>query len=180
MFSPVSAALCAASVVAHSTRFAHPRCDPCMHATSLAFFPCLQEIASIAVGYNSPRLLELASSRTFQVAASNRPALGSFPPMQYKTWLDESLMTVKPKGLDQIVTTLCGSSANENAFKVRRAPCFLSDFLLKDPAMSATCSGGFHDLQSQRTSSCWGRLGLHARRDGSVAISFSCPLARQT
>ncbi|CED85472.1 4-aminobutyrate aminotransferase [Phaffia rhodozyma] len=77
------------------------------------------QIASIAVGYNNPELLKLASTREFQVAASSRPALGSFPPYQYSTWLKEGLLKVQPKGgLDQIAMMLCGSSAVENAFKV--------------------------------------------------------------
>lgn len=50
-------------------------------------------------------------------AAMNRPALGSFPPKQWAEWLNTGLMKVAPKGLDQLVTTLCGSSANETAFK---------------------------------------------------------------
>jgi 4-aminobutyrate aminotransferase/(S)-3-amino-2-methylpropionate transaminase len=45
-------------------------------------------------------------------AAINRPALGSFPPVQWAQWLNEGLMTAAPKGLDQLITTLCGSSAN--------------------------------------------------------------------
>ena len=42
----------------------------------------------------------------------NRPALGSFPPAKFAEWLETGLMTVAPKGLDQLMTTLCGSSAN--------------------------------------------------------------------
>ena len=44
--------------------------------------------------------------------AMNRPALGSFPPAKFAEWLETGLMTVAPKGLDQLMTTLCGSSAN--------------------------------------------------------------------
>lgn len=47
----------------------------------------------------------------------NRPALGSFPPVQWAEWLNTGLMKVAPTGLDNLMTTLCGSSANENAFK---------------------------------------------------------------
>ena len=42
----------------------------------------------------------------------NRPALGSFPPVKWQEWLDTGLMKVRPKGLDNLMTTLCGSSAN--------------------------------------------------------------------
>ncbi|WRT69537.1 4-aminobutyrate aminotransferase [Kwoniella shivajii] len=75
------------------------------------------QISSIALGYNVPALLELAKTDEFAKAAMNRPALGSFPPVQWAEWLKTGLLTVTPKGLDQLITTLCGSSANETAFK---------------------------------------------------------------
>ncbi|WVQ79330.1 4-aminobutyrate aminotransferase [Cryptococcus sp. DSM 104549] len=75
------------------------------------------QISSIALGYNVPALLELGRSDEFVKAALNRPAIGSFPPVQWAEWLKTGLLTVAPKGLDQLVTTLCGSSANETAFK---------------------------------------------------------------
>ncbi|OCF61921.1 4-aminobutyrate aminotransferase [Kwoniella mangroviensis CBS 10435] len=75
------------------------------------------QISSIALGYNVPALLELAKTDEFAKAAMNRPALGSFPPVQWAEWLKTGLLTVQPKGLDQLITTLCGSSANETAFK---------------------------------------------------------------
>jgi 4-aminobutyrate aminotransferase/(S)-3-amino-2-methylpropionate transaminase len=53
----------------------------------------------------------------FITAAINRPALGSFPGKDWARYLNEGLMTVRPQGLNQLVTTLCGSSANETAFK---------------------------------------------------------------
>ncbi|WWC65717.1 4-aminobutyrate aminotransferase [Kwoniella dejecticola CBS 10117] len=75
------------------------------------------QISSIGLGYNVPALLELAKTDEFAKAAMNRPALGSFPPVQWAEWLRTGLLTVQPKGLDQLITTLCGSSANETAFK---------------------------------------------------------------
>ncbi|ODN78525.1 4-aminobutyrate aminotransferase [Cryptococcus amylolentus CBS 6039] len=75
------------------------------------------QISSIGLGYNVPALLELGRSDEFVKAALNRPAIGSFPPVQWADWIKTGLLTVAPKGLDQLVTTLCGSSANETAFK---------------------------------------------------------------
>ncbi|WVQ75107.1 4-aminobutyrate aminotransferase [Cryptococcus sp. DSM 104548] len=75
------------------------------------------QISSIALGYNVPALLEMGRSDEFVKAAMNRPAIGSFPPVQWAEWIETGLLTVAPKGLDQLVTTLCGSSANETAFK---------------------------------------------------------------
>nr|ODN95555.1 4-aminobutyrate aminotransferase [Cryptococcus depauperatus CBS 7855] len=76
------------------------------------------QISSIALGYNVPALLKLGRSARRNEAALNRPALGSFPPVQWAEWIKTGLLTVAPKGLDQCITTLCGSSANaETAFK---------------------------------------------------------------
>ncbi|OXC68744.1 4-aminobutyrate aminotransferase [Cryptococcus neoformans] len=75
------------------------------------------QISSIALGYNVPALLELGKTDQFVKAALNRPAIGSFPPVQWAEWIKTGLLTVAPKDLDQLVTTLCGSSANETAFK---------------------------------------------------------------
>ncbi|RKO98123.1 hypothetical protein CXG81DRAFT_13370 [Caulochytrium protostelioides] len=75
------------------------------------------QIASIAVGYNNPKLLDLARSDKFVRAAMNRPALGVFPPTDWKETLDEAFMTNAPPGLNQVFTAMCGSCANETAFK---------------------------------------------------------------
>lgn len=81
-------------------------------ADSNVLLDVFAQIASIAIGYNNPSLLKLTETLDFRTAAINRPALGSFPPAEWRTWLEEGLMRVQPKGLDQLVTTLCGSSAN--------------------------------------------------------------------
>ena len=70
------------------------------------------QISSIALGYNVPALLDVARSEEFVRHVMNRPALGSFPPVKWQEWLDTGLMKVRPKGLDNLMTTLCGSSAN--------------------------------------------------------------------
>ncbi len=59
-----------------------------------------------------PNSLTPLSQPEFITSAINRPALGSFPPKEWNQWLQEGLLTVAPKGLDQLITTLCGSSAN--------------------------------------------------------------------
>ncbi|EPQ30283.1 uncharacterized protein PFL1_02399 [Pseudozyma flocculosa PF-1] len=75
------------------------------------------QIASIAIGYNNPDLIALARTDEFITATMNRPALGSFPPTTWTEWVDTGLGTVKPRGLQQVFTAMCGSCANENAFK---------------------------------------------------------------
>jgi 4-aminobutyrate aminotransferase/(S)-3-amino-2-methylpropionate transaminase len=73
------------------------------------------QISSIALGYNAPPLLELAGTEEWKCAAVNRPALGSFPPVEWEGLL-EGLRRVAPRGFKgedgRLVTTLCGSSAN--------------------------------------------------------------------
>lgn len=81
-------------------------------ADSNTLLDVFAQISSIALGYNPPPLLEVARSDEFVRAAINRPALGSFPPVKWAEWLEGGMLTVKPKGLHHLVTTLCGSSAN--------------------------------------------------------------------
>ncbi|CAG0919111.1 unnamed protein product, partial [Notodromas monacha] len=47
----------------------------------------------------------------------NRPALGMFPSADWPELLQKTLMSVAPKGLDEVITMACGSCSNENAFK---------------------------------------------------------------
>jgi 4-aminobutyrate aminotransferase/(S)-3-amino-2-methylpropionate transaminase len=51
--------------------------------------------------------------------AINRPALGVMPPLDWTKLIEQSVGHVKPKGLEQIFTAMCGSCANEIAFKVK-------------------------------------------------------------
>ncbi|GAA6006826.1 hypothetical protein JCM10207_009108 [Rhodosporidiobolus poonsookiae] len=75
------------------------------------------QIASIAVGYNNPDLIKLAKSDEFATAAMARPALGSFPSTEWAEIIETGLLKVAPKGLEQLTTMQCGSSANEGAMK---------------------------------------------------------------
>ncbi|MBZ3885817.1 4-aminobutyrate aminotransferase, mitochondrial, partial [Sciurus carolinensis] len=47
----------------------------------------------------------------------NRPALGILPPENFVEKLRESLLSVAPRGMSQLITMACGSCSNENAFK---------------------------------------------------------------
>lgn len=46
-----------------------------------------------------------------------RPALGSFPSTEWAEIIETGLLKIAPKGLDQLTTMQCGSSANEGAMK---------------------------------------------------------------
>jgi len=75
------------------------------------------QIASIPVGYNNPALHKAAVSEEMACALINRPALGNFPSHDWASILETGILTVAPKGLDQVFTGMSGSDANETAYK---------------------------------------------------------------
>ena len=75
------------------------------------------QIASIPVGYSNPTLLAAATSPEMASAIINRPALGNFPQHDWAEILRTGVLKVAPKGLDQVVTAMAGSDANELAYK---------------------------------------------------------------
>ncbi|KAF2261668.1 4-aminobutyrate aminotransferase [Lojkania enalia] len=75
------------------------------------------QIASIPVGYNNPTLLQAATSPEMASALINRPALGNFPQHDWADILETGILSVAPKGLDQVFTGQSGSDANELAYK---------------------------------------------------------------
>eukprot|EP01114_Cavostelium_apophysatum_P015625 TRINITY_DN4298_c0_g1_i1.p1 TRINITY_DN4298_c0_g1~~TRINITY_DN4298_c0_g1_i1.p1 ORF type:complete len:338 (+),score=95.15 TRINITY_DN4298_c0_g1_i1:45-1058(+) len=77
----------------------------------------LCNIASIPIGYNNPALIEAARSDQWITATINRPALGIEPSSNWPSILESTFMGVAPKGLNQIFTAMCGTCANETAYK---------------------------------------------------------------
>ncbi|KAG0172033.1 4-aminobutyrate transaminase [Apophysomyces sp. BC1015] len=75
------------------------------------------QIASIPIGYNNPVFLELAKKPAFQTALANRAALGVNPTEDWADSVEKAFMKVAPKGMGNVFTVMCGSCANENAFK---------------------------------------------------------------
>ena len=75
------------------------------------------QISSMPIGYNHPALLEAARSDAWTSALINRPALGIAPDLSWPSTLQKAFMSVAPKGLHQIMTLMCGSCANEVAYK---------------------------------------------------------------
>ncbi|XP_025058899.1 4-aminobutyrate aminotransferase, mitochondrial isoform X2 [Alligator sinensis] len=76
------------------------------------------QISSIPIGYSHPSLIKLLQQPQNLSTFINRPALGILPPENFTEKLKESLLSVAPKGLQQVFTMACGSCSNENAFKV--------------------------------------------------------------
>lgn len=79
---------------------------------------CFQQISSLPLGYNHPVLLDLMNDPHTQLTILNRPALGSFPSVDFLPLIENSLLKVAPTGLNNVVTMACGSCSNENAYKV--------------------------------------------------------------
>ncbi|KAI9864953.1 MAG: 4-aminobutyrate transaminase [Vezdaea acicularis] len=75
------------------------------------------QIASIPVGYSNPSLLLAATSPEMASALINRPALGNFPQHDWASILETGILSVAPKGLNQVFTAMAGSDANETAYK---------------------------------------------------------------
>ncbi|NWW29783.1 GABT protein, partial [Panurus biarmicus] len=75
------------------------------------------QISSIPIGYSHPSLIKLLQQPQNLSTFINRPALGILPPENFTEKLKESLLSVAPKGLSQVITMSCGSCSNENAFK---------------------------------------------------------------
>eukprot|EP01133_Synstelium_polycarpum_P012977 gene12977-15252_t len=75
------------------------------------------QIASIPIGYNNPELIKAAKSDKWISTIINRPSLGVLPPKEWPALLQNSFMAVAPKGLNNVFTAMCGSCANECAYK---------------------------------------------------------------
>lgn len=75
------------------------------------------QIASIAIGYNNPALLKAAQTPEFAKALMNRPALGNFPSKDWAQVLQDGLLSACPPGQNRVFTAMCGSCANETAYK---------------------------------------------------------------
>ncbi|KAK6637950.1 hypothetical protein RUM44_008373 [Polyplax serrata] len=75
------------------------------------------QISSVPLGYNHPELLKIMESDANIKTLINRPALGVFPGADWPDKLKNVLISIAPKGLNNVTTMSCGSCSNENAYK---------------------------------------------------------------
>ncbi|GAA5899346.1 hypothetical protein JCM8208_001622 [Rhodotorula glutinis] len=131
------------------------------------------QIASIAIGYNHPTLIELAKTDEFAIASMNRPALGSFPGADWAETIQKGLLTVAPKGVPHLFTQMDGSGANEGALKAAFM-AYRALLTLRPPPSTqmASCmnnaSPGSPELVAMSFKS-----GFHGRLFGSLSLTRS-------
>lgn len=75
------------------------------------------QISSIPIGYNHPEMLGAMSKPENLTSFVNRPALGVYPPADWMSRLQRTLMSVMPPGMRNLQTMACGTCSVENAFK---------------------------------------------------------------
>ncbi|KAH9498854.1 hypothetical protein Btru_004832 [Bulinus truncatus] len=75
------------------------------------------QIASVPLGYNHPRITEVLTNPSNLSSFVNRPALGVFPPADFVKNVTESLLSVAPPGMRQVMTMGCGACSIEHSLK---------------------------------------------------------------
>lgn len=137
------------------------------------------QIASIPVGYNNPSLLLAATSPEMASAIINRPALGNFPQHDWADILESGILSVAPKGLNQVFTAQAGSDANELAYKAA--------FMWKRQQQRGGADADFsaEDIASSMNNKSPGapnmsilsfKTGFHGRLFGSLSTTRSKPI----
>lgn len=137
------------------------------------------QIASIPVGYSNPALLAVATSPDMASAIINRPALGNFPQHDWAEILHTGVLRVAPKGLDQVMTAMAGSDANELAYKAafmwkRRQERGGADVEFTADEISSAMNN--QSPGSPHMSILSFRSGFHGRLFGSLSTTRSKPI----
>lgn len=75
-------------------------------------------IGTNAVGYNHPKLLATADTDFMQMTIATRTGLGINPMKEQGQINQKAFMSVAPPGMERVTAAMCGTCANEGAFKV--------------------------------------------------------------
>ncbi|GAB6033124.1 hypothetical protein CHUAL_012734 [Chamberlinius hualienensis] len=81
------------------------------------FLDIFMQFASNPLGYNHPDIVQEFQDPKNLASFINRPSLTMCIPGDWPELLQQNLLSVAPKGLTQLTTLMCGSCANENAYK---------------------------------------------------------------
>lgn len=81
------------------------------------FLDIYSQISSIPLGYNHPAMVAALKDPKNASAFINRPALGIMPPPDFTDRIQSALLSIAPRGLNQVQTMACGSCSVENAIK---------------------------------------------------------------
>lgn len=112
-------------------------------------------------------------------AIVNRPALGNFPQSDWADILETGILTVAPKGLNQVFTAQAGSDANELAYKAafmhyrqRERGSYDAEFTKEEMETSmANQTPGAPQLSIMSF-----KTGFHGRLFGSLSTTRSKPI----
>lgn len=104
------------------------------------------QISSLPLGYNHPDLVTAMKDPFMSTCSQSRSALGLMPPKELPQLLDDTLLKIAPKGFTRVQTMLCGSSANENAFKAA--------FLWKRALQRKASGRGISEFTAEELESC--------------------------
>jgi len=75
-------------------------------------------IGTNALGYNHPALLATADSDLMQRSIATRTGIGIHPMKEQDQLNKDAFMAVAPPGMTRVTAAMCGTCANEGAFKV--------------------------------------------------------------
>lgn len=137
---------------------------------------CVGQIGSLPLGYNHPALYAKMASPEGIAASINRPNLGVLPPKDWDNRMKDGLMSLAPPGLTNVVTMLCGSTSNENAFKAatitymrnKRAGAPITEEELQSSVMNSEPGCPKLSIMSFKG-------GFHGRTFGALAATHSKP-----
>jgi len=82
------------------------------------FLDAFMQIASIPLGYNHPALEAVIRNPKNLSALINRPAAGHYPSDRWVKLVSDVMMSIAPKGMNQVAPMMCGTCSNENAIKM--------------------------------------------------------------
>ena len=75
-------------------------------------------IGTNAVGYNHPEMLALADDELMKMTVATRTGIGINPVKEMYDINHDAFMSVAPPGMDRVTASMCGTCANEAAYKV--------------------------------------------------------------